>query len=297
MQSTAPTAAAARPFAVLILTRSGKCLVHRAVGDYAQNPILRVGPLCQLLTAFQEMHGRPENSFIVLHGCGVALVESHGVLVAVVSAPFDDAASTARLIGLQVLNAFGNAHGVEAQEIDAAYEEEARAAAEGYTVHSAVRDGAIAPEIGTLPPFASFADQYLSALLLGAPTDSLTEEVPPTSVGHLTPTRSRVPGIDDRDALAGSLAASGGAAAMSTPRKHGTDDASMAREAALVSPLHLSIESPRMDEAVNPGGGDAEGAREGELQAWPLRAVAPVAASSVPQLAPLKLRGTSRYVG
>ena len=67
--------------AALILTRSGKCLVHCAVGAYAQRPTLKVGPLCQLLTAMQEMAGRPESSFMELHGCGVTLVVAHGVVV------------------------------------------------------------------------------------------------------------------------------------------------------------------------------------------------------------------------
>ena len=151
----------------MVLTHSGKCLVHCPVGAYAQHPTLKPGPLCQLLTVMQEMAGRPAQSYVELHGLGVVLLEGHHSLIGAVCEPTDGAIAAARLVAMQALNVFGKLYRAQVQALDEAHSKEARELAESYTVHSAVKD-AVEQEIATLPQFALFAQNYVQPLLLSA---------------------------------------------------------------------------------------------------------------------------------
>ena len=166
-----PTTSSSQPFASLLLTKSGKVLVNCAVGSYAQHPTLLVGPLCQLLTAMQGMSNHPSESYLELNGVGIQLLAGHECLVvAVLCEPSDPlAVESARLIGMQTLNVFGKLYRAQAQSLDEEYEAEQRAAAESYTVHSAVKEGGPDQEAATLRAFGPFAQHYLQPLLLSAP--------------------------------------------------------------------------------------------------------------------------------
>jgi hypothetical protein len=62
--------------AALVLTQSGKCVVHCPVGAYAQRPLLRLDTLCTLLATMQAL-GPGASSYAELHGVGVIIVEGH----------------------------------------------------------------------------------------------------------------------------------------------------------------------------------------------------------------------------
>ena len=147
----------ARPFAAVVLTRSGKMLAHCATGRYAQNPRLQLGPLCDLLTTMQDVAGHPLEGYVELHGVGIVLLEGYRVVIAVLCDP-KIGIETARLVGMQALNVFGKLYHKQAEELDLAHAAEASAAAESYTVHSASANAAGSSsndQIG-LPAFAAF---------------------------------------------------------------------------------------------------------------------------------------------
>lgn len=160
----------ARPFAAVVLTRSGKMLAHCATGRYAQNPRLQLGPLCDLLTTMQDVAGHPLEGYVELHGVGIVLLEGYRVVIAVLCDP-KIGIETARLVGMQALNVFGKLYHKQAEELDLAHAAEASAAAESYTVHSASANAAGSSsndQIG-LPAFAAFRQTFLQPLLLRAP--------------------------------------------------------------------------------------------------------------------------------
>ena len=166
-----PSSSGSTPFAAVVLTHSGRMLVHCAVGDYAQNPTLRPGPLCDLLTTMQDIAGHPPEGYVEMHGMGIVMLEGFRVVIAVLCDP-QHGVPTARLVGMQALNVFGKLYHAQAQELDAAHQREASAAAESYTVHSASASAATASagsDAITLPAFTSFRHAFLLPLLLREP--------------------------------------------------------------------------------------------------------------------------------
>ena len=78
---------ASGPYAAVLLTRSGKCLVHCAVGAYAQNPSLRASTLATMLVTLQDVGGHPASSYAEISGVGVVLLEGYRVVIAVLCNP------------------------------------------------------------------------------------------------------------------------------------------------------------------------------------------------------------------
>ena len=161
--------------AALVLTRSGRCLVYCAAGSYSQNPILRTGPLAQLLTTMQDLAGHPHGSqYIELQGVGIVLLEGYHVIVGVLCDPgSENVVDAARLVGMQALNIFGKLYHSQVQKLDEEHVAESTAAINSYTVHSATQnigDGVDATDAAlTHPSFTAFRQGVLQPLLLREP--------------------------------------------------------------------------------------------------------------------------------
>ena len=92
---------------VVVTTKLGKCLLHCAVGGPGPRPAeLRVAPLCQLLATMQDLAGSPPFGYAEVHGSGVVVLEGHSVIVAMLC-DARDGRQSARLLGMQLLNTFG----------------------------------------------------------------------------------------------------------------------------------------------------------------------------------------------
>ena len=107
---------------VVVTTKLGKCLLHCAVGGPGPRPAeLRVAPLCQLLATMQDLAGRPPFGYAEVHGSGVVVLEGHSVIVAMLC-DARDGRQSARLLGMQLLNTFGQLFRGAVASLDGAHQ-------------------------------------------------------------------------------------------------------------------------------------------------------------------------------
>ena len=163
---------------VLIFTQSARLLLNCAVGSYAQHPAFDPIPLCQLLSTMQALAGHQQLGCTELHGRSIQLLEGYSVIVAVVCARAQRSHKAARLLGMQVLNAFGKLFHRELHTLLEEHEVAMDAAVTTYTFHSATSGRASEGSghmmiagggAATLPSFVPFQQSFLLPLLLGPP--------------------------------------------------------------------------------------------------------------------------------
>ena len=157
---------------VVVTTKLGKCLLHCAVGGPGPRPAeLRVAPLCQLLATMQDLAGRPPFGYAEVHGSGVVVLEGHSVIVAMLC-DARDGRQSARLLGMQLLNTFGQLFRGAVASLDGAHQRAMEAAVSSYTFHSATQR---APGAGgcTMAPFVPFQEAFVRTMLLRPPPADL----------------------------------------------------------------------------------------------------------------------------
>ena len=160
---------------MLIFTPSAKLLVNCAVGQYAQQPPMDVKQLCQLLCAVQDAAAHPQFGLLEVHGISIALLEGYSILVAVLCEPPDVSIEVARLLGMQVLNAFGKLFRKVVETLSSEHLRQVTDAVSTYTFHNAAHGaGCIDADGGaaTLCDFLTFEQLVMQPLLLNPPASS-----------------------------------------------------------------------------------------------------------------------------
>ena len=155
--------------ACLILTRLGQCLVHCDTGGWhLGRPLPRPAALCTLLATMIDCSGSPTTAYVEVCGFGIVVLTGFRVIVAIICNSEVSSVPTARLLGMQVLNAFGKLHHAQITAIDDAKKRELDQTLTSYTFHSATQDPAVGSvALGeTCDVFRPFVGAYLQPLLL-----------------------------------------------------------------------------------------------------------------------------------
>ena len=130
-----------------------------------------MAPLCQLLATMQDLAGSPPFGYAEVHGSGVVVLEGHSVIVAMLC-DARDGRQSARLLGMQLLNTFGQLFRGAVASLDGAHQRAMEAAVSSYTFHSATQR---APGAGgcTMAPFVPFQEAFVRTMLLRPPPADL----------------------------------------------------------------------------------------------------------------------------